>query len=192
MISTILWLFLAVAVADDTSETKLEQLATSGSTVYVLCFSETGNITRLNDKVVTEAMFITDSQGTIQEKGVRVCVEDDVRSNCTFVDYDEIEDLISGIEELNKIEPDNLPFPSFKAVYETRGALRVKHFSVMRGNMASVSSGRIAPVEVLIADTDLRSLLMHVDNARLALLEKPKEEEQPKESESSEGDDDWY
>ena len=49
-----------------------------------------------------------------------------------FVDYDEIDSLLSGINYLSKITYDVTPLPSYEASYSTKGGLRVVANSVRR------------------------------------------------------------
>ena len=50
----------------------------------------------------------------------------------TFVDYDEIDSLLSGINYLSKITYDVTPLPSFEASYTTKAGLRVVANSARR------------------------------------------------------------
>ena len=50
----------------------------------------------------------------------------------TFVDYDEIDSLLDGINYLDKITYDVTPLPSFEAYYTTRTGLRLVAYSARR------------------------------------------------------------
>ena len=50
----------------------------------------------------------------------------------TFVDYDEIDSLLEGINYLNKITYDVTPLPAFEAVFTTKTGLRVVAYSARR------------------------------------------------------------
>jgi hypothetical protein len=50
----------------------------------------------------------------------------------TFVDYDEIDSLLNGVNYLNKITYDVTPLPSFEASYTTKSGFRVVAYSARR------------------------------------------------------------
>ena len=50
----------------------------------------------------------------------------------TFVDYDEIDSFLEGINYLNKITYDVTPLPAFEAIFTTKTGLRVVAYSARR------------------------------------------------------------
>src|SRR5205085_3020177 len=81
------------------------------------------------------------------------------RNHLSFVDYDEIDPLLKGLEYLGKIDYSVTQLRAFEADYRTRDDLV---FSALSGRnntvMVAVSSGVVRPVSVQFRLEDLRSI----------------------------------
>jgi hypothetical protein len=79
--------------------------------------------------------------------GMVIAVKDNGRleqSNNSFIDYDEIPSLISGIDYISKINTDVTKLSNFEATYSTKGDFAVTVFNDSKGKLSvAVSSGRI-------------------------------------------------
>jgi hypothetical protein len=89
-----------------------------------------------------------------------------------YVDYDEIDSLLNGMDYINKINYDVTPLPGFEVTYTTKSGLRLIAYSVQRdggirlflqyddGPRISLSSAQLAQLEGFIgqAKTDLDSI----------------------------------
>jgi hypothetical protein len=50
-----------------------------------------------------------------------------------YVDYDEIDSLLKGIDSMSMADRNSIPLTNFEAVYETKGALSVFTYSTGNG-----------------------------------------------------------
>lgn len=82
------------------------------------------------------------------------------RENTSFVDSDEIDSLLAGIDRLSKIGKDVTSFEFVEAHYRTKGDLDITVFSSFSNNKLalSVSSGRIGKTTSFHAIKDLGKL----------------------------------
>lgn len=96
--------------------------------------------------------------------GISITVkEDSGRTNTSYVDIDEIESLVQGIEYISKATKEVTSLDFFEARYSTKGELRVTVFNDSKETMALISSGTIGQthVSLKLAQTDkLRDLIL--------------------------------
>jgi hypothetical protein len=73
------------------------------------------------------------------------------RENTSFVDAEEIDSLVKGIEYIAKINRNVTSFQTFEVEYRTKGDLRIIVFDNEKGEIsASIESGRVGPARALI------------------------------------------
>jgi hypothetical protein len=81
------------------------------------------------------------------------------RSDRSFIDYDEIDSLLKGIDYISKITSKATMLQRFEAIYKTKGNLTVVLFSGDLGKtQAAVRSGYIGPVNAFISVDKLAEL----------------------------------
>ena len=82
----------------------------------------------------------------------------------SYIDVDEIDSLVKGIEYISKVSKDVTTLDLFEVDYRTKGDLRITVFNSSRGEIsASVSSGTIGRTNAFIklAELDkLRNLIL--------------------------------
>ena len=87
-----------------------------------------------------------------------------------FIDYDEIESLLKGIEYIATVKSDNTRLDKFEATYKTKGDLRVGTFSIGKeGVEAVVKSGYIGSTSAFISLQQLAELRGLVSQAKQRL-----------------------
>jgi hypothetical protein len=73
------------------------------------------------------------------------------RENTSFVDAEEIDSLLKGIEYITKIGRDVTSLQKFEADYRTKGNLRITVFDNEKGEIsASIESGPVGPTTAFI------------------------------------------
>ncbi|NOH78727.1 hypothetical protein F0231_03120 [Vibrio sp. RE86] len=141
-------------------KTKLEQFSAKTGVVLVRGFEKIGSATGLYSTVVNvESKEFTNVSTGQKEYGITIeAFKEDGRydkSHTTFIDYDEIDSLIAGIDYISKINPEVTQFQDFQADYSTKGDLKISTFSSGDKVMAAVSSGKIGGVAAYYNLADL-------------------------------------
>jgi hypothetical protein len=81
------------------------------------------------------------------------------RRNISFIDYDEMNSLLKGLEYISKVDNSITQLKRFEADYRTRGGLFVSAFSE-RGSTVTiaVSSGTFRPVTSFFRLEDIKAI----------------------------------
>ena len=141
-------------------KTKLEAFQAKSGAVIIRGFSEVGAIQgRLSTSVEMECKEFTDASSGKKEYGITVTVKSSSRfekESTSFIDYDEIDSLLKGIEYIAKIDKTTTKLAAFQADYKTKGDLIVSTFSNSeRGVEAAVQSGRFGGTSAYFSLSDL-------------------------------------
>jgi hypothetical protein len=92
------------------------------------------------------------------------------RESLSFVDYDEIESLLRGIDYISKIERNVTSLKDFEAEYRTKGDFAITTFNEHNGSIGvAVSSGRFGKVSAYLKLSDLPQLRTFIVNAKSAI-----------------------
>ena len=178
-VSCILTTFICVAAlaqqqqpAPQESKTKLESFQRQTGTVFVKGYSDIAKINSLGSVGVT-AMEFTDATSKKRQTGIVIEVTEGgrlERSNRSFIDYDEIDPLLSGIDYIATVKPDATKLSNFEATYKTKGDLAVTTFSSSSGKIeATVKSGSIGAADAYISLQQLNQLSMAIQQAKSIL-----------------------
>jgi hypothetical protein len=156
--------------------TKLEAFQARTGVVLIRGFTTTGTIVALYGALVrVDAREFRDaSNSTSHASGVSIEVKDGgrlERENTSFVDADEIDSLLKGIDYIMKIGKDITKHENFEADYRTRGELRITVFSKRGTNdiSAAIVSGRIGPTRAFMDLTHLEEFRRLVVAAKAKL-----------------------
>lgn len=168
----------AIAQAPKTTpqepRTKLEAFEKQTGTVVIKGFSEIGSVSGLG-AVSVDCMEFTDVSTGTRQMGIVIEVKGSgrlERSDRSFVDYDEIEPLLKGIDYISKVTPSSTKLSNFEAIYKTKGDFRVVTFSGgSRKIEAAVSSGYIGAVSAFISTAKLAELRTIISQAKQKLDE---------------------
>lgn len=153
------------------SKTKLEEFSTKTGTVIVRGFEEIGTIHgQFGTSITIEAKeFVNVSTGK-REYGITIQVKkSDDRSdkeNTSYIDYDEIESLISGINYISKVDNAATKFSNFQADYNTKGDFGVSTFSSGEKIMVAVKSGHIGEVTAFYNLSSLPEIRQAIEKAK--------------------------
>jgi len=145
------------------AETKIEQFSAKTGVVIIKGFEEIGSLQGLYSTSVNieSKEFSNVSDGT-KQYGITIQAFKENgkydKKHTSFIDYDEIDSLIQGIEYIGKVKPDATKFKDFQADYSTRGNLKISTFNSSDRLMAAVSSGRVGAVAAYFNLQDLDKL----------------------------------
>lgn len=148
-------------------KTKLEEFSARTGVVIIRGFEEIGLAYGLySTSIKVEAKeFVNVSTGK-RKYGITIEVKkEDKRydkESTSYIDYDEIESLISGIDYIAKIDKSRTKFSNFQADYNTKGDFKISTFSTAGKIMVAVSSGHIGKVSAyynLSSLTEIRTLV---------------------------------
>jgi len=155
-IFVIFWLILpigSIAFAQSTKpeqvpKTKLETFVAQNGIVIIQGFSSAGILKgQYGSTIEVDSKEFTNAASGKKEYGITIEVSSGgtaSRSNRSYIDYDEIESLIKGLDYIAKIDKSVTKLESFQATYNTKDDLSFAIFSRDNGTiMLSVESGRI-------------------------------------------------
>lgn len=162
-----------------TPKTKLEAFEHQTGTVIIRGFTSVGAVIGLyGGSASVNAQQFTNATTGKRELGIVVEVKEAgrlERQGRSYIDYDEIEPLLHGIDYVAKVDSTSTKLADFQADYETRGDLTVSTFSTKSGVKAAIGSGRIGSVDLIISAADLQQFRGLVASAKATLdeLRKP-------------------
>jgi hypothetical protein len=116
-----------------------------------------GSSTKLPGKygssIEVEPREFLDASTGKREYGVTVQVRETARlerENTSYVDFDEIESLLKGLDYIAKIDGSVTKLERFEASYRTRGDLEITAFAESGGARGAISSGKIGRVDAFV------------------------------------------
>lgn len=132
-------------------KTRLEAFQARAGVVIVRGFSRIGSATGTDgSSIEVEAIELRDIDSRTKEYGITIEVADAAkpeRRNISFIDYDEMDALLKGLEYLGKVDNSITQLKRFEVDYRTRGDLIVSAFNGRGSNVTiAVSSGTFRPV----------------------------------------------
>ena len=158
------------------NKTKLEQFSAKTGVVIIRGFREVGVIKGLYRTTLTvevkEFLNVTDDAKqygitieTFKENG------NYDKEHTSFIDYDEIESLLKGIQYISKIDGSTTKLDSFQADYTTKGDLKISVFSSDKDIIAAVTSGTIGGVATYLKLEDIPKLVELINKAKQTIEE---------------------
>lgn len=125
--------------------TKLEAIEDRHSTVIIKSFTRVTTVEVGGIRI--DAVEMREMGNVSRAKGIVVVVltgetSNRPRDNRAFVDYEEIEPLLTAIDAVSRVDETMTKFPGFEAKYRTLGDLEITVFRQTRsGNAALLSTG---------------------------------------------------
>ena len=160
-----LLLIPSVAFAEEVNEglhepkTKIEQFPAKTGSVIVRGFEEVGRVKGLyNTSITVSSEEFTMASTQQKEYGITIDVIEGPKSfdqKTSYIDYDEIDSLILGIEYISKINSEATQLSSFQADYRTRGSLRISTFNTEKEINAAIESGQYSSKSAYFKILDL-------------------------------------
>ncbi len=176
VIATLLVLFPLHALAQApeaqrTPKTKLEAFQAQEGVVVLKGFSKIAEMRgAFGGSITVSANEFTNATTRNRQSGITIDVKEGgrlERSNRSFVDYDEIESLLKGIDYIAKVDKSVTKLENFQADYRTKGDLRISVFNTSSGEtMFAASCGHIGPTSVHMKMFELPAFRKHISAAR--------------------------
>lgn len=152
--------------------TKLEAMESQVGTVVVKSYTFIGSVSGLGGIALVTSYEFIDAQTGRKEYGIGVEVRETVRGERegrTYVDYDEIDALVRGMDFIIKIDR-SATLENFEAQYRTRGELAVSTFIRPNGTLqAEVAIGLFRRAAITISTGKLADFRKMIADAKTAL-----------------------
>jgi hypothetical protein len=160
----------ASAQAPQQPATKIEAFSSKTGIVMIKGFSTIG-IVRGRGSVTIDAREFRDASNPSQGVyGIAIEVKEAgrlEREDRSFIDFDEIDSLVRGLDYIAKITKSVTQLNDFEAQYRTKGDFSVTVFSDSSGGLSlSVGSGRIGKTSAFLNMSDLGTLKSHILEAK--------------------------
>jgi hypothetical protein len=135
--------------------TKMEAFKPTAGSVVTFGYDELGRVVGVS----VDVREIRDSKGA-SVRGLQVAVtESEYRKEQSFVDADEIPELLKGFDALLEIQVNPTQFKNFEVRYKTRGELELTAFNDSRGAVRySVKAGRTIGASSFLSADNMRQL----------------------------------
>jgi hypothetical protein len=155
--------------------TKLEAIEWQYEKVLVKGFSQIATFTARDVEVRIDAVELKETASATRAIGLVIALKEtgeNPRENRSFVDYDEIDRLLKGLNAISKVNESVTRLAGFEARYRTVGDLEVLVFRQSRsGIAASLTSGICDRVTAPLTLDDLDRLKAHIVEAKTRLDE---------------------
>jgi len=155
--------------------TRLEAIESRYERVITKGFSQHATMTVRSVEIRLDAIEMRDTADATRAIGLVIALremDENPRENRTFIDYQEIDRLIKGMESVARVNETITKLAGFEARYRTLGDLEINVFRQTRsGTAASLSSGICDRVTALMTLDDLERLRGHIIEAKTRLDE---------------------
>lgn len=153
--------------------TKLEAFSAKTGVVVIRGYTTVGAVRGMGTVTVDAREFRDASNPKFRQTGLSIEVKEAgrlEREGTSFIDYDEIDSLIGGIDYIAKIDKTVTSFNNFEVEYKTKGDLGIVTFNDSRSERSiAVSSGRFGKVSAYLKLSDLPVLRTLIVNAKAAI-----------------------
>ena len=149
--------------------TKLEAFKPAAGTVFTLGYNEMGSVEYIG-RVSVDARELRDQKGD-SARGVLIEVtESQYRKERTFIDQEELPELLRGFDALLGIEANPTKFRNFETHYNTKGEFQIGAFNNSANQIQfAVKAGRIVAANAYLKEPDMRKLRTIIEAAEAAL-----------------------
>jgi hypothetical protein len=162
------------ATATPEGKTNLETFQAKTGAVIIKGFTRQGSIRGVGGTVEVSNREFIDAQTGKKAYGVVVEVKESgrlERSNRSFIDYDEIDSLLKGIDYIAKIDSTVTKLKNFEAQYTTKGEFSVTVFNDAEGLQVAITSGRFGGVSMYLKLEELVNFRKLITDAKAGLDE---------------------
>jgi hypothetical protein len=158
----------------DEYQTKMELLLEKTGAVIVKGSTTVGTINGLRGTATFTSWEMLDAQTNRAEHGISILISDPARPDAAevaYVDYDELEALIKGIDYIIKLENAATKLNRFEAQYRTRGGLALFRFNTPGGYGTAISTEGVRGPRLVLRPTGLVEFRDLVESAKTVLDE---------------------
>ena len=142
--------------------TKLEELLEKAGAVVVKGTTGVGSVSGLRGTAFVTSWEILDARSGRREYGISIEIRESAqaerereRGDVAYVDYDELDPLINGLDQLLKLDNTATKLSTFEAQYRTNGYLSVFRFNTTGGYGTAVSAGGRRGTRLILRPTGL-------------------------------------
>lgn len=162
------------SIATTKTGTKLASFQAKTGAVIISGFSTIGTVRALyGARIGIDAREATDASDGTKIYGVAIEVKEGgtlERENTSYVDYDELESLLKGIDYIAGITRTVTALANFQADYRTKGDLALSTFSSSDGQtLLAVKSGSIGGASAFFRISDLATIRGTIAQAKQVL-----------------------
>jgi hypothetical protein len=154
------------------AKTTLETFQAKTGVVIVKGFSRLGTMRGIGGTVEVSSREFTDAQTGKKAYGIVVEVRESgrlERSNRSYVDYEEIDSLVKGIDYIAKMDNTVTKMDSFEAQYSTKGDLSITVFNDAEGLQVGITTGKIGATSAFFKLSELPSFRKLLTDAKLRI-----------------------
>lgn len=155
--------------------TKLEELDWRYQRVLIKGFTQVATLSARGADIRVDAVELKEIDSATRALGLVIALRETGESpheNRAFVDYDEIDRLLRGIDAVARVNETNTKLASFEARYRTVGDLEISVFRQSRtGAAASVTAGICDRVTGTLTLDELDRFKAHIVEAKTRLDE---------------------
>lgn len=165
----------SIYAKEEEVSTKLEAFTAKTGMVLIKGYSEIGSINgKYRETISIDAKdFTNPSNLKVHSSGITITIKESgrlEREAVGFIDYDEIDSLISGIDYISKATKSVTYLESFEATYKTKGDLQITVFSDSNNDLSAVVAiNRVGNIRAFIDLQDLARLRELIINAKAKL-----------------------
>jgi len=153
-------------------KTRLEAFQAKTGSVIIRGYTSVGSVHTQYGSLRVVANEFKDAATGARIFGITINVREAAppeRENISYIDYDEIDSLLKGIDYVGKMSRNVVLLTDFEADFRTRGDLEVTTFSRGEQVLGSVVSGDIIQTKVFVSLDDLQRLRQLVVEAKTKL-----------------------
>ena len=154
--------------------TKMELLLEKTGTVVVKGSTTVGTINGLRGTATFTSWEMIDSQAGRALYGISIVISDPNRpdsAEVAYVDYDELDALIKGVDSLIKLDNSATKLQRFEAQYKTEGGLAIFRFNTPGGYGTAVSAEGVRGPRLVLRPTGLVEFRDMVESAKTIIDE---------------------
>lgn len=155
--------------------TKIEQFQGQSGAVIIMGASDVGEVAgEYGAKVEIQAREIINAKSGERRYGIYVRVNEGgrlEREHSSYIDYEEIQPLLAGIDYIMSVRKEATQLESFQADFTTVDDLRISTYStsVVGEVKASIRSGTIGPARAFIGIDTLQRFRGLIENAKVKI-----------------------
>jgi hypothetical protein len=155
-------------------KTRLEQFQAKTGSVVIKGFTEVGTASgKYGSTVTVSAMEFTDASSGAKQFGITIDIKasgDYPQKNTSYIDLDEVDSLLKGIDYIAAADKTVTKLSSFEATYRTKGDFAMTVFSSSRtGTMLAVESGRFGTARAYFDISELPKVRQLIEKAHKIL-----------------------
>ena len=155
--------------------TKLEEVEWRYEKVLIKGFTQVASVSGRGADIRVDAVELKDADSATRVTGLAISLKEtseNPHENRSWIDYDEIDRLLRGIDAIERVNESTTKLASFEARYRTLGDLEIIVFRQSRtGAAVSVTSGTCDRVTTVLTLDELDRLKAHIVEAKTRLDE---------------------